>query len=96
MARQLVGPGEEQVHLVAHAAGERPAGRALVCLELVAIAVGLGRRQHGHGEMESITAVLRHRLGTETLAHGHQSRRRTRAMSLDDFAARCGCEIHHQ
>src|SRR5215475_712789 len=44
MARQLVGPGEEKMHLLAHVAAERPAQRALLRLQTVAIGARLGGR----------------------------------------------------
>ena len=50
MPRQLVGPGEEQVNLVAHLAGERAAQGALLFLQPVAIGTRLGRpRARGPG-----------------------------------------------
>ena len=69
MTRELVGPGEEQMHLVAHAAGERHPSGVLVRLELVEHDTRLRRRQHGEREVEAVAAVLRHRLGAETFAH---------------------------
>ena len=59
VAGELVGPGEEQMHLVAHAAGDRPAGGALMRLELVAVDAGVGGGHHGEREVETIAAVLR-------------------------------------
>jgi len=50
MTGELVGPGEEQVHLVAHAAGQRRTGGALVRLQLVAVAARLGGDSTGSGK----------------------------------------------
>ena len=70
VARQLVGPGEQEVRLLAHVAAERPAQRALVRLQPVAVGPRLGRRQHADREMETVPAVVRHLGGGEDLGHG--------------------------
>jgi len=42
---ELVGPGEEEVRLVAQVAVDRPAGLALVGFQAAPVAGGLGRAQ---------------------------------------------------
>src|SRR6266849_7997687 len=67
VADQLVEPGEEQMALVPELAAQRAAPLALDRLEPRAIAGRLLGREHAEGEVEPVTAVLRHGFGGEGL-----------------------------
>ena len=57
MSRQLVGPGKEQVDLVAHVASERAAQRTLLRLQTVAIGARLGRREDSDREVKPVPSI---------------------------------------
>ena len=57
MPGKLVGPGEEQVDLVAHVAGERATQGALLFLQAVAIGARLGRREGLDREVKPVPSI---------------------------------------